>query len=296
MMENPLNQAICLKEYIGEKEHKEVSMLEEICKLQDKTNLKLELDYKLNKNRNSEMGIKNFNEFFYYVEDVLVAYLGVSSFGGSNTGEINGMTHPNFRRKGIFKKLLEIALGECKNRNYNKLLLLTDGKSESGVEFIKVVGGKYDFSEYRMEVHNIVNQENVNPLNLRKAEKLDGKEIGRQNAIYFYGGEECESFPEEEEEVDENTYMSELKGEIIGKIRVKYSDSSAFISGFGILPAFRSKGYGRATIKGALRIINEKNIIDVGLDVESENSNALNLYKACGFREKSVMNYYNYSL
>ena len=41
--------------------------------------------------------------------DILVAYLGISCFGG-NIGEINGMTHPDWRRKGIFKKLFEIAM------------------------------------------------------------------------------------------------------------------------------------------------------------------------------------------
>lgn len=296
MTKKVLNQSICLKEHLSEKEYKEVSKLEEICSIQDKINLKLELDYKLNMKRICEIGMKRFNEFFYYVEDVLVAYLGVSSFGGSNTGEINGLTHPDFRRKGIFKKLLELAIEECTERNYNKLLLLSDDKSDSGVGFIKAAGAQYDFSEYRMKANSKVTQENISPVNLRKAGKLDGKEIGRQNAIYFYGGEEGESFPEEEEELNESTYMVELKGETIGKIRVKYRDNSAFISGFGILPAFRSNGYGKAAIKGALHIINEKGIYDVGLDVESKNSNALNLYKACGFEEKSVMNYYNYTI
>ena len=39
--------------------------------------------------------------------------------------------------------------------------------------------------------------------------------------------------------------MVELKEAIIGKIKVEYSDNSAFICGFGILPDFRCKGYGK---------------------------------------------------
>ncbi len=294
MSEKILNQSIYLKEYISEKEYKEINQLEELCSSKDKTNLKLELDYKLNMCRDSEIGLKNVNEFFYYVEEVLVAYIGISSFG-RNIGEINGMTHPDFRRKGIFKKLFELAIEECQKRNFNKLLLLSDGKSNSGTELIKAVGGNYDFSEYRMKLLNRASSESINSISLRKAGKLDRKEIARQNAIYFNCVEESESFPEEEEVPNEVTYMVELKGEVIGKIRVEYSDNSAFIYGFGILPDFRGKGYGKAALKEALSLINEKNIYEIELDVECKNNTALNLYKACGFEEKSVMNYYKYN-
>ncbi len=77
--------------------------------------------------------------------------------------------------------------------------------------------------------------------------------------------------------------MVYLKSEIIGKIRVDYSDNLAFICGFGILPDFRGKGYGKATLMEVLRLINEKNINEIELDVETKNSNPLNLYKSVGF-------------
>ncbi len=114
MSEKVLNQHIRLEQYITEKEYKEIGQLKDRCILEDKTNLKLELDYKLNRSRNFKIGLENINEFLYYVGDVLVAYLGISSFGGSNIGEINGTTHPDFRRKGLFKKLFDLAIDECK--------------------------------------------------------------------------------------------------------------------------------------------------------------------------------------
>jgi len=292
MFEKLLNQSICLKKYISQRDYEEINKLKEICCLKDKTNLKLELDYRLNVSKNSEIGLKNINEFFYYVEGVLVAYLGISSFG-ANIGELNGLTHPDFRRKGIFRKLFQLAFEESEKRNFNKILLLTDGKSDSGIEFIKSVGGNYDFSEYRMLSSNKNTLESKSPIILRKAGKLEGKEIGRQNGILFNDLEESESFPEEEEELNKTTFMVCLQEEIIGKIKVSYKGNSAFISGFGILPDYRGKGYGKAALKEALRLIKEKDINEVALDVESKNSTALNLYKYCGFEEKSVMNYYS---
>jgi len=294
MSEKVLNQAICLKQYISEKEYKEINHLSKLCSLQDKTNLKLELDYRLNMSRSPEIGLKTINEFLYYVEDILAAYLGISSYGGSNIGEINGMTHPDFRRKGLFKKLFELSVDECQKRSFKKLLLLSDGNSDSGVEFIKAVHGKYDFSEYRMKLLNKATSESIDSISLRKAGKPDGKEIARQDAIFFNHSEECEWFPQEE--LNKFIYMVELKEAVIGKINIEYSDNSAFISGVGILPDFRGKGYGKAALKAALCLINEKNIYETELDVECENDTALNLYKACGFEEKSVMNYYKYNV
>ncbi len=294
MLEKILDQSICLKEYISMKEYEEINKLEEICNSVDKTNLKLELDYKLNIGTEPEIGIKKINDFFYYVGDELIAYIGISSFA-ANLGEVNGMTHPDYRRRGIFRKLFELAMEECEKRNFNKNLLLSDGKSNSGIEFIKSVDGDYDFSEYRMRLLNKTTSEVISPINLRKAEKHEGKEIARQNAIFFNDLEGTDSFEEEENLSTEITYMIELKEEVIGKIKVDYRESSAFIFGFGILPDFRGKGYGRAALKSAIELINEKNIDEIELDVECKNNTALNLYKSCGFEEKSIMNYYKYT-
>jgi len=290
-----LNETICLRQYISENEYEEIKRLGMICGEQDKINLKIELNYKISMTKNVEMGLKEINEFLYYIDDDLVAYLGISSFGGNN-GEISGMTHPNFRRKGFFSKLFELAMEECRKRKFNKIFLLSDGESKAGVAFIRTKQGNYDFSEYRMILANRTPTENINSIHLRKAEKEDSKEIARQNAMFFYGIEECESFPEEEEIKNTITYMIELDRLIIGKIKIEYGDNSAYICGFGILPNSRGRGYGKAALKEALRLINEKSIKDIELDVECKNDAALNLYKACGFGEKSVMNYYRYDI
>lgn len=292
MSEEKKNQVILVKPYISEKEFEEIRELEEFCHSVDQTNLKLELKYKLNISKKHSKDCENNNEFLCYVEEELVGYLGVCSFGGRNIAEINGMVHPNFRRLGIFKKLLEYAVTACHKSNYDKILLLSDGQSNSGVGFINSVSGTYDFSEYRMKRNDESSFEQSNVISLRKANNRDGKEIIRQNTIYFNQTVSGECFPEEEELLNQITYMVELKGNIIGKIKVNYGKTTSFICGVGILPDYRSKGYGKETLKEALRIINDKNIYKAMLDVECKNNDALNLYKACGFEEQSVMNYY----
>lgn len=296
MLQNIPNETILLKQYISEKDYKEISELEKICYSQDKTNLKLELDYRLNLFKKHEIGLKEINEFLYYVDDTLVAYLNISTFGDNNIAEINGMTHPNFRRKGLFNKIFQLAVDECKKRKFNKILLLCDGKSSSGINFITSIGGTYDFSEFRMKCFTPNALESTNSLLLRKAEKHDAKEISRQNSIFSNHSDDWEWSPEQEEAFDNDTYMIELNEKIIGKIVINCADNSAFICGFGILPDFRSKGYGKEALKEALNIINKQNISEIELDVECKNNNALNLYKSCGFEKQSVMNYYEFKI
>lgn len=292
MSEKILNQSICLKQYISEKEYEEIKQLEGICTSKDRTSLKLELDYKLNMHKNPGAGSEKINEFLYYVDGVLVSYLGICCFS-RNIGEINGMTHPDWRKKGLFGKLLQLALDECRCRNFSKVLLLSDGKSASGMEFIKTAGGQYEFSEYRMSMHGTTYSESINSsVNLREAVKTDRKEIRRQDAIYFNDAESEEEDSGEEGSSNQAKYMVELNGETIGKINVEYSDDSAYVFGFGILPDFRGKGYGKAALKEILRLINERNVYNIELDVACKNNTALNLYKYCGFEEKAVMNYY----
>ncbi|QHQ60405.1 GNAT family N-acetyltransferase [Anaerocolumna sedimenticola] len=86
--------------------------------------------------------------------------------------------------------------------------------------------------------------------------------------------------------------MVELNEKIIGKICIEYTDSSAYIFGFGILPDFRGKGYGRAALLAAIRMCHQNNFYDIELDVACKNNTALNLYTSCGFELQSAMNYY----
>lgn len=297
-----LNHHICLKQYINESEYKEISRLEKLCSSNEDINLKLELAYKLEVGKKGKLSLGDINEFLYYMGDEVIAYLGISCFGG-NVAEINGMTNPKWRRKGILKKLFQLAVDECKRRKFDDILLITDGNSESGKEFIKAAGGIYKVSEYRMKKSSAdINYEQLNDVSLRKASKDDMREIARQNILFFdekendseNSNDEADNLEEVEVLENQIIYMIELKGQTIGKIQVEYNDDSAFIFGFGILSECRRNGYGKSALMKLLKIIAEKDIEDVQLDVASENKTALNLYKSCGFEEKSVMDYYQF--
>ncbi len=189
------------------------------------------------------------------------------------------MVHPLYRRKGIFKRLYSLAMEEYKRRNFKKMLLVCDNRSSSGLAFINTTGAVYALSEYEMKLEGNYVSEEESDVVLRKAINSDADEIARQNNIYFGDTSGLVIIPEDDEKRNRITYMIELGSQVIGKIRVKISDNEGFLSGFGILPEYRNKGFGKQALKSTLNILNKKNIHNVALEVAAENKKALNLYK-----------------
>jgi len=65
------------------------------------------------------------------------------------------------------------------------------------------------------------------------------------------------------------------------------------VFGFGVLPEFRGRGYGREILRDMLFIMAESGHLKrLLLEVACENRKALGLYQSCGFRETAVYNYY----
>lgn len=286
------SQKIILKKYLDENDIKLIRNLEDICLKEDNINLKLELEYRIEIKKDYNKSLNDVNEILYYLNDELIGYAGISAFS-RNIAEINGMVHPSFRRKGIFTKIIEIALDECRKRNFKEILLLGDDKSVSAMKFIEKTKAIYSFSECRMtclewEVKEINNESIV-----VKATNKNAEDIDRLNTIFFGDVSSEMILPEDEEKNNNITYFIKIDDKIIGKIKTsKEEENSIYISGFGIVPEYRRKGYGRASLVKVLNKLKGENISKIELDVEIKNKNALNLYKSCGFKEGSIMNYY----
>ena len=290
--EEIFSQGIILKKYLDEIDIQEVKTLEDISANEDKVNLKLELSYRRDRKKDFNRNMKEINEFLFYINEKLVGYLGISNFGG-NAAELNGVVHPSYRRMGIFNKLMDIALNECKKRNFHKILLLCDDKSYSAIKFIENINGTYYFSECRMKCYSSEFKEVNKLISLVKAKNENIDDINNLDKILFGDVIKDLIMPEEEEKNNLFTYLIKIDDKIIGKIKVSKGLTSAFISGFGISPEYRRKGYGKAALIEILNNLYNDKICDVELDVEIKNKKALNLYKYCGFKEQSIMNYYN---
>ena len=143
------NTYIKLKEKVNKNDYEDINDLQRVCLEVDKTALKLELDYKLNKAGTIKEESNNINEFMYYDENRLIGYMGIGHYGGDAI-EVNGMVHPEYRRRGIFNRLFSLVKDEWDKREQDRMLLLSDEKSSSGLGFISFTQAEYDHSEYEM--------------------------------------------------------------------------------------------------------------------------------------------------
>lgn len=293
--EKIFSQKIILKKYLEDNDIQEIKELEDVIINDDKVNLKLELSYRSEIKKDYENNINDINEFLFYINNKLIGYLGISSFGG-NIAEINGMVHPKYRRNSIFTRLVNLALEECKRRNFNEILLLCDDKAYSAIKFIENINGTYSFSECRMKCYNNMTQEVNKEITLVKAKNNNIDEINNLNNTFFGDSWKEIIMPEDEEKNNIITYLIYNNNNLIGKIKGSKELDSAFISGFGIIPEHRSMGYGKSALRKALNNLKADKIYDVELDVEIRNKKALNLYKNCGFKKQSIMNYYNINI
>ncbi|PLR94612.1 GNAT family N-acetyltransferase [Bacillus sp. T33-2] len=286
---------IKLKGNIDSEDYELVHQLQERCVEHDQTALKLELDYKLGVT-GEKNGVQNINEFMYFDGERLIGYIGVCSFGGP--WEVNGMVDHEYRRQGVFTKLFELVLAEAKRRDSKGMLLLSDRQSDSGQKFITATGARYKHSEYEMYLKGQPAQQQ-SALSFRKATNADAMEIARQNAIYFNDEQEVEVnpedliMPEEEEKRGMTAYLAEMDGQIVGKVNLQLTSKLGAIFGLGVLPEHRRKGFGREILLMGVGKLKEANAKEIMLQVAAENSNALNLYKSCGFVETSTMDYYD---
>jgi len=298
-----------LKSNLDQKDYELIHMLEIQCAQNDQVTLKLELDYKLSdaKNRTADTVISDINEFMYFNGEELIGYMGICSFGGiTQPLEITGMVHPKYRRQGIFSKLMELVIEECRRRDAEGILALCDKKSISGQGFLKKISAVYKFSEFEMYLNHKsyekVEKQRPSGITFRKAVNADATEITRQNMIYFGDDLEEENedsedssilLPEEEEKRGMTIYIAEKEEKVIGKVNLQMSDSgTGGIYGLGVLPEFRGKGFGRAILTFGVEKQKDANATEVMLQVAAENGTALNLYKSCGFQETSVMDYF----
>lgn len=291
------DQKIVLRKWLDEDSCKEIKNLEKLCLDHEGIHLKLELDYKLAASATAEDLIVNkADEFFYYIDEMLVGYLGINDFGGSSP-EVNGMVHPEYRKKGVFKALLSLAVDQLQGRKPGSMLLLSDSKSQSGISFIESTGAKYDHTEYDMTLSDEIYNKTAGVgkiLRLRAANSEDSKEIARQNSIYFNESMEEQEPLDIEEELRRGFYIfiAELDNKPIGKAHLHIANGEGGIFGLGVVPEERGKGLGREILVSSVEKLKELGADKIFLQVDAENDNALNLYKSAGFVETHSMKYY----
>ncbi|MDD9783744.1 GNAT family N-acetyltransferase [Priestia megaterium] len=268
----------------------DIQKLQSICEQEEHIELKLNFDMLRSRKQNE------VNDFFHYEDNELVGFIGLYGFG--NTVEICGMVAPSYRRKRIFSKLFSQALHICKKRGYTEILLNAPGDSVSGREFLKQIPCSFTFSEYQMKWTQ-KELEDDNPfVTLRSSQSDTDMKMEIQVDVECFGMSLTEAaayYEQTKTEEQQNHFIVEYNSQAVGKLRVSYDKSEAWIYGFGILPSYQKLGIGKAALKQV--VLKQLQLgYDIFLEVEAKNKRALQLYETCGFNSYHVQDYYVYSL
>lgn len=263
--------------------------------LADECNAYEQLDLKLNWGVLQTRPQDESNDFLYYEQGKLVGYLPIFCFN-SQEAEVSGMVAPAWRCRGIFTTLLEAARKECQRRQLPTLLFIVENQSTSGQAFVAALKPQYDHSEYKMAFRS--SQPPAlpasSPLQFRRAGLDDRTTLKSITAVAF-------AIPEEDVDWystrmlndDRRTfYLVSIDDVAVGKIDVFGNTQEVYIAGFGVLPQYQKRGYGRQILAYTLHEILKSGQTNIVLEVEVENEHALGLYTSCGFAQLSRYDYY----
>lgn len=237
------------------------------------------------------------NQFLAYQRGELI---GIVSLPPDDNIEVLGMVHPDYRRKGVGRALIEAVKIECRFRAATNFLLVCEAAAHSGAVFATALGGQYRFSEYQMELnrtmfHRYIPQ-NGETIVLRRADAEDlDTFVSIQAAAWDTTPQECrEELLYWLEQPHQRFYIGELHGEPVGMLRVPMfdADRAVYINAFAVTPAHRGRGYGRQILSGTIEDLVVEDWEHIMIEVNVENRNALSLYRSCGFDEASEYEYY----
>ena len=270
----------------------EIKTLADICEAYEQLYMKLNWDTLQSRPKDQT------NDFLYYENDILVGFLAFFSFN-SLEGEVSGMVHPEYRRKGIFTQLFTVARVECQRRNIPTLLLIVEHSSQSGQGFAESLKPGYQHSEYKMALTETKTLPELDShLHFRLAKPDETPILAHITAISFDLPEQDVTWYSQRklEDTKNRIYIALLDETYIGKLDVSLNEREAYIAGFGVLPLYRGRGYGRQILAQTIREIRATGQNNIVLEVATENKNALSLYQSCGFQEVSSYDYYSLSI
>ncbi|MBP1907282.1 ribosomal protein S18 acetylase RimI-like enzyme [Paenibacillus turicensis] len=262
-------------------------------------NLSLKLNWDMLEARDD-----NENSFYHLHEGQLVGFLALYPFG--DKVEVCGMVHPDYRRQGIFTKLIKESITMKLEQQYKEILLNTPANSSSGVAFLRQIPCQLGYTEYQMKYYPLEKTAGTaqNDNHLNQSIKLDPYQPELHQ--HFFAQLDVDGFGESEDVaieyyeklsfIDQSQYFVVMKeDQAVGKIRISHeSKDEVWLYGFVISAAMRGQGIGRVVLEHIVER-ESKLGVNVWLEVALNNDHARYLYESVGFQVQHEQSYYKWS-
>lgn len=224
------------------------------------------------------------------------ALIGFCTLDGGREIELCGAVHPDYRRRGIGRALLDAAREECRRRAAVKLLLICEDGSRSGQGFLATLAAHRAFAEHRMlrDMTIAGAPPGSGTLTVRPATSGDQSAIAHITALAFARDEldELQRLSLDMGSAAEWFFIALQGDSPVGTLKIFTDPPRAMIYGFAVAPAYQGRGYGREILNHTLRLLAAEGWMQVGLEVDTENQRAYNLYTSAGFQQITTYGYY----
>jgi ribosomal protein S18 acetylase RimI-like enzyme len=278
--------------HLGRTQKREIQHLIDKCNEYES----LERTLYLESDINDDEGLDSF--YLLYLNGKLISIVSIY-FPEDNVVEISGYTMPEYRQKGYFMQLLDKVLNALHEFPSKQVLFVTEPKSLSAISTMQALQGKYVKSEYVLTLdllHAKINQRAPMGLDIRtlkfkeidEAVEINTKTLNmkREEAEFIYH--------EIMKANDLECYCALFHNEMVGICGVSYGNCNASIFGFGVEEKYQGLGYGRELITHVIQLVKDKGYTNLSLQVGSQSSRAVTLYKHMGFSTKTQYDYYQF--
>ncbi len=267
---------------------KEIQQLFDQCNLIDNTNYSFDISDEFRNEGET-------NLFLLYLDNMLISVISIFA-PLSSEAEITAITKNDYRNQGFFKKLLSEVKSELKMRGTKSILYVCDSKSSPGLATVDSLESNYEFSEFLMEYDRENSEQNIiENVQLKNTESHELEKLKSINIAAFNMNERdahekmFELFTNSKRKI----YSIYYKESMVGMIGVYEESERDYIHGFCIDKDFRGKGIGRAALTTLANLCAKNNRVkQIVLEVQTENENALGLYKSVGFGIDAEFRYY----
>ncbi|WNS42362.1 GNAT family N-acetyltransferase [Paenibacillus sp. MMS20-IR301] len=218
---------------------------------------------------------------------------------GSGYAQINAMVHPEHRRRGVFRSLMQRAGADISRLDIQKLSFRIPARSRAGLSAASSLGAVFDRSEYSMILaHTEIKDQVQADIRLLPASPEDFEFMVTCSSRAFGDPEDdAREYFLQTTEPERITYIAWTGSRRIGLIRVNYvNEATAFIHNFCVLPDYQGKGYGGIVLRQIVDFLLQEHYSSIRLGVVTENERALNLYLNAGFQINTEYKYYSGSL
>ena len=271
-----------------------ILLLEEQCKKFDNINISAGIDHLSKKGGDHALLCYQAGELIglliWYTSDGIVA-------------NINGMVHPDYRRQGVFSRLLHRVKKEIQIQGLQTICYRVLSDSLSGRGYVQYLGATFSRSEYSMTLIPKIQNANTHDsddsegsdLYIRLEQTEDFEFLVSCLSLAFGDPESwTREYIARTNEPTRKTYIVWKNNRSVGLIRINFiNQSTAIIHDFCVLPAHQGKGIGLEILSKTVSfLLDELRMAYIKLGVVTENTRALNLYHKAGFEVTCEYQYY----